>query len=600
MKKSLAIVMLSLMLSACASLRQPSEIDAAMVADSGKPSPAQTSPVRKEQAKARAQQPEDVLPALVLSDEILFKILSSEIAFQRGQWQAAYVTLLGAAQQTLDPRLAKRAAEMALTARSANEALAAVRLWTTLAPHSDEALQNYLGLLMLGDEPAEIQPLLTHRLAGATAQTRGPMILQIQRLLSRAKDKDAAFTILQDIVAPYPMLVESHLALAQSAFANRDAARARVEARQALELRPDSELAILTLAQVTSDHNEALELVSDFLRKYPDAREVRIAYARGLVEQKQYEQACAQFQTLLKDDQDDLTTLFALGILNVQTSHPSDAETYLKRYLDVLAAQPETERDPTQALLLLAQIAENRHDIPSVLKYLEQVEPGEDYIDVQIRRARLMSGSGDLDGARKVLQQAWSDTGNDDELLQLIQSEGQILRDNERYQDAADVLAAGLKRFPEDADLLYDYAMATDKTGDYEDMEAALRKIIQLEPHNQHAYNALGYSLADRNIRLPEAMALLKKAMQLAPDDPFIADSLGWTEFRMGNLDAAEKRLRRAYSMRPDPEIGVHLGELLWTRGQQEEAIKLWREAQSKDPNNDVLKSTLDRLKIRY
>lgn len=600
MKKSLAIVMCSLMLSACASMRQSSETDAAMAAGSKEPTPAQTSPVREEQAKAEAQQPEDTLPALVLSGEILFKILSSEIAFQRGQWQAAYVVLLGTAQQTLDPRLAKRAAEMALMARSTNEALAAVRLWTTLAPHSDEALQNYLGLLMLDDDPAEIQPLLAHRLAETAVQARGPMILQIQRLLSRARDKGVAFAILQGIVAPYPMLVESHLALAQSAFANRDAARARAEAGRALELRPDSELAILTLAQVTSDHSEALELVSGFLKKYPGAREVRIAYARGLVEQKQYEHARDQFQTLLKDDQDDPATLFALGILSVQTNQPQEAEIYLQHYLDVLMAQPDGERDPTQALLLLSQIAEQRHDIPSALKYLERIEPGEAYIDAQIRRAQLMSSSGNLDGARKVLQRARSNTGDDHELLQLIQSEGRLLRDNERYQDAANVLAAGMKRFPENTDLLYDYAMATDKTGDYKSMEAALRKIIQLAPNNQHAYNALGYSLADRNIRLPEAMTLIKKAMQLAPDDPFIADSLGWTEFRMGNLDAAEKKLRRAYSLRPDPEIGAHLGEILWVRGQQDEARKLWREAHSKDPDNEVLKSTLDRLKVQH
>ena len=600
MKKPLAIVTLSVMLSACASLRQPSETDAttAATATSKKQTLVKATPARKGQAKAKAQ-PEDPLPTPELSDEVLFRIMSSEIAFQRGQWQAAYVTLLGAAQQTRDPRLAKRAAEMALAARHPNEALAAVRLWTELAPHSDEALQNYLGLIMLGDNISEIQPLMAQRLAEADPQARGPMILQIQRLLMRAKDKSGAYTILQNIVAPYPTLLETHVALAQGAFSNRDGERARDEAKQALKIKPDSELAILTLAQVTPDGNDAMKLVSDFLKKYPDSREVRVAYARGLVEQKQFEQARSQFQTLLKDDKDDLTTLYALGILNVQTNHLTEGETYLKRYLEVLAAQPEDERDPTQALLLLSQIAEERNDIPTALKYLEQVEPGESYNAVQIRRAQLMTKSGDIDGARKVLQQAQSDAGNDRELLQLIQGEAQILRDSERYQDAADVLSAGLKRFPDSTDLLYDYAMVTDKTGNYKDMETSLRKIIELAPNNQHAYNALGYSLADRNIRLPEAVSLIKKAVELAPEDPFIADSLGWAEFRMGNMDEAEKELRRAYGLRPDPEIGIHLGEILWTRGKQDEAKKLWREAQSKDPKNDVLKSTLERLKVQ-
>nr|WP_051994655.1 tetratricopeptide repeat protein [Herbaspirillum sp. CF444] len=586
------------MLSACASLQQPSETDATPVATAKKPTLVKTSPARKGQAKAEAL-PEDPLPTPALSDEILFKVLSSEIAFQRGQWQAAYVTLLGAAQQTRDPRLAKRAAEMAIAARRPNEALAAVRLWTELAPHSDEALQSYLALIMLGDNISEIQPLMAQRLAEASPQARGPLILQIQRLLIRAKDKAVVFNILQDIVAPYPTLVETHLALARSAYANRDPERARDEAKQALKLKPDSELAILTLAEVTPDGNEAAKLVSDFLKKYPNAREVRIAYARGLAEQKQYEQAIRQFQTLLKEDPEDATTLFALGILNVQISHFPEAETYLKRYLAVLAAQPDDERDPTQALLVLSQIAEDRNDIPAALSYLEQVEPGESYAGVQVRRAQLMAKGGDIDGARKILQQAQSDAGSDREVLQFIQAEGQLLRDSERYQDASDVLSAGLKRFPDSTDLLYDYAMVTDKTGNYKDMETSLRKIIEIAPNNQHAYNALGYSLADRNIRLPEAVTLIKKAVQLAPEDPFIADSLGWAEFRMGNLDEAEKELRRAYGLRPDPEIGIHLGEILWARGKQDEAKKLWREAQSKDPKNDVLKSTLERLKVQ-
>lgn len=599
MKKPLAIVTLSVMLSACASLRQPSETDADAGATSKKQTLVKATPVRsKGQAKAKPPV-EDPLPATELSEDLLYDILRAEIAFQRGQWQPAYVTLLSDAQQTRDPRLAKRAAEMALAARRPGEALAAVRLWTELAPHSDEALQNYLGLIMLGDNIGEIQPLLSQRLAEAAPQARGPMILQIQRLLSRARDKTASFNILQDVVAPYPTLIESHLALAQGAYANRDSSRARDEANQALKIKPDSELAILTLAQVTPDAIDAMKLVSDFLKKYPDAREVRVAYARGLVEQKQYEQARSQFQTLLKDDQDDLTTLFALGILNVQTNHLGDAETYLKRYLEVLASQPEDERDPTQALLLLSQIAEERNDVPAALKWLEQVEPGEAYINVQIRRAQLLAKRGDITGARAVLQQAQADAGNDREQLQLIQGEAQILRDAERNQDAADVLAAALKRFPNSTDLLYDYAMAADKLGNYQAMETALRKIMEVAPNNQHAYNALGYSLADRNIRLPEAVNLIKKAVQLAPDDPFIADSLGWAEFRMGNLDEAEKQLRRAYGLRPDPEIGIHLGEILWTRGKQDEAKQLWREAQSKDPKNDVLKSTLSRLNVQ-
>ena len=598
MKKTLAIVTLSIMLSACASLRQPSETEADTSSPGKKPALLKTEPVSQEQIQA-APPVMDPLPAVELSPDLLYDILRAEIGFQRGQWQNPYITLLSDAQKTRDPRLAKRAAEFALAARHPAEALAAVRLWSELAPNSEEALQNYLGLVMLSDNISEIEPLLAQKLAQTPPAAVGAMILQIQRLLSRARDKTAAFNLLQDLLTPYPTLLETHLALAQGAFNNRDSIRARDEASQARQLKPSSELAILTLAQVTPDTKEAMKLVADFLKIYPDAREVRVAYARGLVEQKQYEPAREQFMKLIKNNPDDLTTLFALGILNAQTAHLPEAETYLKHYLAVLDTQPEDERDPTQALLLLSQIAEEHNDIPGALKWLEKVEPGEAYIGVQIRRGQLLAKRGDINGARKVLEQAQAEAGNDRNQQQLIQGEAQILRDVDRYQEAADVLEAGIKQFPDSVDLLYDYAMATDKLGNYASMETSLRKIIEISPNNQQAYNALGYSLADRNIRLPEALTLIQKAMQLSPEDAFITDSLGWVQFRLGNLDEAEKQLRHAYGLRNDPEIGVHLGEVLWLSGKQAEAKQLWRDAQSKDPQNDVLKNTLSRLHVQ-
>ncbi len=600
MKKTIALLTSSLLLTACASLQQPGDKADAQAAQDQKSASAKSAANRKKAPKAKVQPQEDTLPALELSEDILYKVLTAEIAFQRGQWQSAYVTMLAAAQQTRDPRLAKRAAEMAVAARQAGEALVAVRLWTELAPHSDEALQNYLGLIMLSDSVDEIEPLLTQRLADAAPQARGPMILQIQRLLSRAKDKQASFTILQNITKPYGDLMETHLALAQGAFSIGDGAQAQREARAALKIKPDSELAVLTAAQVASDNKEATKLVTDFLRKYPDAREVRVAYARSLVEQKDYKQARSQFETLLKEDGEDATTLFALGVLSAQTDQLKDAEYYLQRYLQVLSAQPEDDRDPSQALLLLSRIAEERRDLDSALRYLDQAEPGsEGYVNIQVRRAQLLARKADIEGARKALEQAQSESANDGEQLQLLLAESSLLRDANRNQEAADVLKGGLERFPNNTDLLYDYSMVLEKLGKYDEMEKSLRRVMQLAPGNQHAYNALGYSLADRNVRLPEALELIQKAADLAPEDAFIADSLGWVLFRMGRAEQAETQMRRAYGLRPDVEIGVHLGEVLWTNGKQDEARKVWREAALKEPNNEVLKSTLARLNVK-
>jgi tetratricopeptide (TPR) repeat protein len=601
LKNTLLIVTLPIALAACAT-RAPQKADIPPIAASdvaqaqGRTSPRRL-PVAQTSRAAGEEKVEEALPAMDLSEELLFKLLSSEIALQRGEWQSAYVTVLGAAQQTRDPRLARRAAEIALGAKQVDEALAAVRLWRSIAPESDEAAQYYLSFAILTENLAEAKPILEQRLKEARPQTRGLLAFQMQRLLARAKDKTAAFALLEEVLAPYRDLPEARLALAQAAFANGDAERARREAQAALRSKPDSELAVLALAQVTPDKAAATGILRDFLNRYPKSRDVRLAHARLLVEQKEYPEARREFETLLKDEPDDLTSLYALGVLAAQTNDLKAAEAYLTRYLSVLESRPDEERDPSQALLLLAQIAEERKDSEAVLKWLGQIEPGEAFLSAQVKRAQVMAKRGELDAARKLLQEV--PASGEREQAQLIIAEGQLLRDNGQLPAALDVLRQGMKRFPSNTDLLYDFAMLAEKRGLWDEMESALRKIMSLAPDNQHAYNALGYSLAERNIRLDEAHALIEKALKLAPDDPFIIDSMGWIQFRLGRLKEAEDLLRRAYALRPDVEIATHLGEVLWVRGQRDDAQKLWRDAQNKDPQNDTLKSTLARLNVR-
>jgi Flp pilus assembly protein TadD len=389
---------------------------------------------------------------------------------------------------------------------------------------------------------------------------------------------------------------EAHLALAQAASVQGNAARARQEAQAALAASPDSDLAVLTLAQVTTDKKEAAHSLAEFLAAHPKSRDVRMAYARMLVEQKQYKEAQDEFKTILKDQPQDLTVLYALGLLGAQNNDLAASETYLTEYLKVLAARPDDERDPSQALLLLAQIAEERNDTAAALNWLDQIDSGSSYLTAQIRRAQLMAKSGNLAGARKLLMEVR--VSGEDENVQIVLAETQLLRNAGKLQEALPVMEAGLKRYPENVDLLYDYAMLAEKLNRMDLMESTLRKVIKLAPSNQHAYNALGYSLAERNVRLPEAFTLIEKALELAPQDPYIMDSMGWVQFRLGRLQEAEALLRRAYDLRSDPEIGTHLGEVLWVKGQQEDAKKLWRDANTKDPKNDTLKNTLGRLQV--
>ncbi|MGB7481735.1 MAG: tetratricopeptide repeat protein [Burkholderiaceae bacterium] len=600
MKNALVIVTLSLLAASCASL-QPAPVapEPQAAAETAEPVEQQAEAAGSDEDTDEAPevaQKAEKLPDVALTDEIMVKILAAEIAFQRNDWQFAYITLLGLAQQTRDPRLTQRATEIALAAKRPSEALAAIRLWHELAPDSEQATQYFLGFIVLSDNLEEAQPIFAERLQNADPKARGPMILQIQRTLARARDKQAALPMLEALVTPYLALPEAHLALAQAAFARGDGERAVSEAQQALALKPDSQLAALTLAQVSADKDAAAQALQTFLVRQPKAREVRIAYARLLTEQKQYRQARAEFATLLKSDPKDLSILFALGVLSAQTDDYKAAEGYLTSYIQILGANPDEGRDPTQALLLLSQIAQERKDTDAALKWLAQIEPGPAYIGAQIRRAQLVAARGQLDEARRMLTEI--PTEGEREQLQVVQADAQLLRDAGQPQQAYDVLRRALQQFPDNTDLLYDYAMAAEKLDRLDVMERALRRIMQLAPKNQHAYNALGYSLADRNLRLPEALELIQKALQLAPEDPFILDSMGWVQYRLGRLQEAEDYLRRAYALQPDAEIGVHLGEVLWVKGQRDAAQQLWRDARAKDPQNDALRSTLARLQV--
>jgi tetratricopeptide (TPR) repeat protein len=544
-----------------------------------------------------ARQGDEQLPNVKMTPQMMTQLMNAELAFKKGDWQGPYLTMMSLAQQTRDPRLAKRAAEMALAAKQSDDALAAVKLWRQFAPNSDEANQYYLGLVILSDNLLEAESALKQRLADATPGARGLVMFQMQQLAMRAKDKEAAVAMLERLVAPYGNMMEAHVVLAQTALARGAKEDAVREARAALQIKPDSEIAVLALAQVTEGEEQSAKVLSDFLAAHPDAREVRMAYARTLVNARQYDAARREFLTLDKAQPDNPGTLYALGILSMQSNDNKSAEGYFTRFVEVMDKVPDEERDPSKAVLILSQLAEERGDIPAALGWLDRLDTSDPKIQfgADLRRAQLTAKQGDLAGARKLLGTLKPEDPTSQAQVVLI--EAQLLRDAGKSQEAFKMMEQGLKRFPDNTDFLYDFALMAEKMGKTEVMEKSLRQVIAKAPDNQHAYNALGYSLADRNVRLKEAYQLIDKAQKMAPNDPFIMDSMGWVQYRMGKLDAAETQLRKAYQLRSDPEIAVHLGEVLWKKGQRDDARKLWREAQAKDPKNDALKSTLIRLR---
>ena len=606
MKNAFVIVTLSGLLTACAvAPQQQSAVTAgapAAAAEAERPMAAEAAAADAVADEAGAQETEPAkqeenLPKVELTSSMLYQLLKAEFEFRNGDWQGPYLAMLSLAQQTRDPRLARRAAEMAAAAKQGEDTLVAVRLWRQLAPESDEATQYYVGMVVLSDNIAPLEEIFRERLAKATPGTRGLLLFQIQQLLGRVKDKEAGAAMLDRLIEPYSNTVEAHLVKAQAAYTRDDKATAQRETQAALALKPDSEIAVLMLAQVTEDEARAAALLENFLKKNPDAREVRAAHARMLVNRKQYAEARAQFELLLKYQPDNAAHLYALGILATQMSDAPAAEKYFTRFVEVLGRNPEDERDPSRALLILSQLAEERGDLNGAMQWLERVPQGADaqtLFSTQLRRAQLLGKQGDVAGAQRLL--AGLKPAEPAMQVQVVMAEAHVLREAGRLLEAYSLMEAATKRFPSSPDLLYDYALLAEKLGRVDVMEKALRDVMAQAPDNHHAYNALGYSLADRNVRLDEAHALIAKALQMAPNDPFIMDSMGWVQYRMGNLDQAEAHLRRAYALRRDPEIAVHLGEILWQKGQKAEAQKLWREARAKDPQNDTLKSTLTRL----
>jgi Flp pilus assembly protein TadD len=596
LKNAFVIVTLSGLLSACAVAPQPQA-----VAQSAQPSAEKRA---EQQAEARAEEKAELeaeqarLPKVELTSTLLNQLLRAEFAFRAGHWQGPYLTMMSLAQQTRDPRLARRAAEMALAARQPEDTLAAVRQWRQLDPQSDEATQYYLGMVILSDNISDAEEIFRKRLEGAPAGVRGIVLYQVQQLLARAKDKEAAAAMLERLVAPYRDTLEGHVVLAQGALARGDRALAQREARAALAIKPDSEIAVLTLAQAGENEAQVGELLANFVAAHPEAREVRAARARLLVNDKQFEAARSEFQLLDKQQPDNPTTLYALGVLSTQLNDPGGAERYFTRFVDLLGRNPEDERDPSKALLILSQLAEERGDIKAAVGWLDKLPEGDEQaaFGAQLRRAQLLGKGGDVPAARRLL--ASLKPGEAAAQAQVAATEAQVLRDAGQSEQAFSLMQDATRRFPNNPDLLYDFALLAEKTGHVEVMERSLREVMRLAPDNHHAYNALGYSLAERNVRLEEARALIEKALAMAPEDPFIMDSMGWVEYRLGNLDAAEAHLRRAYGLRRDPEIAVHLGEVLWHKGKQADAQKLWREARAKDPQNDTLRSTLARLKL--
>ena len=541
------------------------------------------------QSTPRVKPTPPVLPALDLSAELLYKIMLAEIALQRGLPQTAVQTLLEVARDTRDPRVAQRATEVAWNARMMKEALEAAGLWLKADPQSAQARQVVAALLVNQESLADAQAPLEQWLAVDKANA-GRNFAQIAQLLARHKDKKAAFDLLRGLARPYNDIAEVRLGVAQAAWNANDVDAALAESRAALGIKPDLELAALFHAQALQRRSsaEAMSYLEDYLKRFPKANDVRLTYARLLANEKRTPEARAQFEILVQEAPNNPEIAMAVGLLALQASDYDAAEKHFK---GALAAG---HKEPEAVWLFLGQIYEDRKNYDEALKWYAGVSSGERYVSAQARYANVLVKQGKLDEARKHLQSI--KPRDDAQRIQLVQTEANLLREAQAYSDAYDLLGKSLEGTPDSVDLLYDQAMIAEKLDRVDMMERNLRRVMVIQPEHAHAYNALGYTFADRNLRLPEARKLIEKALELAPQDGYIVDSLGWVLFRMGQTAEAVVQLRRAFQMRPEAEVGAHLGEALWADGKRDEAQKIWSDLLKESPANDTLQSTVKRL----
>ncbi len=537
---------------------------------------------------AKSIKPEDTRG---LSEPTLYELLLGEIALQRGDYALAAKTYLDLARQTGDARIARRAVEVANQGKLPELALEAAKTWQQIEPKSPAALQIVAALLISTKRVDEAEPYLEKLLSAEGVDTeRG--FLQLNRLLAGNPDKAANLRVVRQLAAKYPTLAPAHLAIAVAASAAGDDAAAIAAARRAAEIRPDWDAPAVAEAAVLQKRStaDAAKRLGEFVEKNPKSREGRLNYARALILDKRVPEARKQFETLLAANPGNNDLIYTVGLLAFQLKDYAVAEENMKK----LVSSP-TYRDPDNARYVLGQIAEEEKRWPKAIEWYNQIQDGEQALPARLRTANAMAKQGKVDAAIEYLHKVGDDFP--DQQAQVTVAEAQLLRDANRNKDAYQLLGEALKGEPEQPELLYDYALTAEKLEKYDVLEENLRKLIEVRPDHAHAYNALGYSFADRNTRLKEARSLIEKAIELAPDDFFIMDSLGWVQYREGNLKGAATTLRRAYNGRPDAEIGAHLGEVLWVMGERNEANRVWQESLKSAPDNETLQKTIKRLR---
>ncbi|MGB2832593.1 MAG: tetratricopeptide repeat protein [Methylotenera sp.] len=530
-----------------------------------------------------------------LSAEFVYKYLVAEVAGQRGDLATSSAVFYDLAKSSREPSLAERAAKIAAYSKNSGLAIPAVKLWAELDPSSNEAQQAITELYIATGKLNEAKPFLAKLLV--KEETRASGFLYLHNLLNKSPDKAGVLSLVQSLAQPYPTLAEAQIAIAQSAWAAKQNDTALQALNKAEELKPGWNVAALLKGQILFEKSPdtAISFYQDFLTKHPESNEVRLNLAKILVSQKQYDAAKKHYPIAIQQAKEgsekngaDVTAL--VGLLSFESADYKAAEDYFQQSIKL------GFKDVDQLHLYLAQVAEKQKHDEQAIAWHNKVPPESNhYLEAQLGLANIIARTQSTDKAIEKLD-AIDDLTTEQQII-VIQSQAGLLAKAKRDQEAFDLLDKTIKNMPNTSELVYDYALAAERVKKFDLMEAELRKAIAAKPDFAAAYNALGYSFADRNIRLNEAIQLIEKALSFSPNDHYMLDSLGWAHYRKGNLDKALNYLQQAYNVNQDPEIAAHLGEVLWKKGKQNEANKVWNDALTADPKNEVLINTTNKFK---
>ena len=521
--------------------------------------------------------------------EFVYKFLLAEIATQRGDFNSAGHLYLDLAKQTHNISLAERATRVAGNSRNGRVALDSAKVWSTLDPDSVQAQQILAELYITSGNLSKAKPIVKNLLEQDAY--RGEGFLYLNSILAKVENKKNALRFVLNIAEPYPNSKEAHFAVAHAAYFANNKKLTNSELAKIKKIDPKWQTAVLFEGYIISSESpdKAANFYTSYLRKYPEAGEVRLEYAKLLTNQKKYSLAKDEFLKIVNSSLASAEISFTVSLLAIELADFDLAEKFLLQSLERGYPQPE------QIYIYLARIEDTRGNYTEALTWLNKIKSGPFFIESKILMAELIAKYEGNDQAIESLDQYTNLTTEGG--LQLFRAKISILYSDNKETEAFDLMKKEEENFKGSAEFKYDYAMLAERMGNTVLMEQLLREAIKIKPDYAVAYNALGYSFADRNIKLEEAKINIEIALSLEPRNHYIMDSMGWVQYRLGNIDAALDFLKKAYSIKKDPEISAHLGEVLWHAKKIGEANRIWNESLKQYPDNKILLNTIKKYR---